>query len=86
MLTMMMPMLMSLWNKTWKYVTIAAAVLVAVLAIYWKGKQDERTEVERRVLGADLENRRQGETIRGTVDIVPDPVERLRRDWTRPRD
>ncbi len=84
MLTMMIPLMTSLWNKVWKYVTITAAILAALFMLYWKGKQDERAETERRVLGADLENRRQGETIRGTVDTVADPSERLRRDWTRP--
>jgi cytochrome c-type biogenesis protein CcmH/NrfF len=72
--------------KVWLWVVGIVAILAAAWVLYSKGKRAERDEVERRVLGKDLENRRVAETIRGTVDVVDDPVGRLRRDWSRPRD
>lgn len=80
----MMLMLSNLWNKAWGYVILVVATLGALGAAYLRGRSAMRREVERRVLGQDLENRRVGETIRGTVDRVDDPGERLRSEWSRP--
>jgi len=74
-----------MWNKAWAYVTMAAAVVAALAVIYFKGKKDERTEIQRRVLETDLQNRRDSEAVRRDVAASGDPVERLRTEWSRPR-
>lgn len=73
-----------MWNKAWAYVTMAAAIVAAIAVLYFKGRADERKDNERRVLAADLQNRREGEAIRRDVAADPDPVERLRSEWSRP--
>lgn len=74
-----------MWNKAWAYVTMAAAVVAALAVLYFKGKKDERADNERRVLGADLQNRRESEAVRRDVAAGSDPVSVLRSEWSRPR-
>ena len=78
-----MGFLVGLWNKAYAYVILGFTLLAGVAAIYLRGRGDANREAERRALGKDLENRKLGESIRGTVALEPDPVERLRR-WRRP--
>lgn len=78
-----MGFLLGLWNKAYAYVIIGLTFLAAVATIYLRGRGDANREAERRALGKDLENRKLGESIRGSVALEPDPTERLRR-WRRP--
>lgn len=82
MLMMAWTAIQMMWNKTTTYVIIGFAIIGAFFATYLRGRRDANNEVQRRVLGQDLENRRVGETIRGRVDSVDDPSDGLRR-WTR---
>lgn len=69
----MMLLLGGLWQKFAGYVIMIGAVVGALLMAYGRGRRDVRLEVERRVLGRDLENRRVGEIVRGNVadsDVV----------------
>lgn len=75
--------LLTIWNKIYGYVIVVAAAVAAFATIYLRGRSDANKDNERRVLGKDLENRRVGDAIRGNVDLVDDPAERLRR-WQRP--
>lgn len=83
-MTTMMMLLSGLWNKVWGYVILVVATIGALGAAYFRGRSEMRREVERRVLGQDLENRKQGDLVRGSVDRVDNPDERLRSDWSRP--
>lgn len=76
--------LQSWWNKIWKYVTVAAAVVAAVLVTYLKGRRDADSYNERKVLREDIENRRKADEVRRDVDGVADPAQRLRDEWSRP--
>ena len=79
----MMTFLLTIWNKVYAYVIVAAAAVAAIAAIYLRGRSDANKETERRVLGKDLENRRVGDAIRNDVDLLDNPAERLRK-WQRP--
>lgn len=76
--------LQSWWNKAWKYVTIAAAIVAAILVTYLKGRKDADSDNERKVLREDVENRREADAVRRDVDRLDDPAERLRDEWSRP--
>lgn len=76
--------LQSWWNKTWKYVTIAAAIVAAVLVTYLKGRKDADSYNERKVLHEDIENRRKADAVRRDVDGAANPAQRLRDEWSRP--
>lgn len=75
-------MIAAFFNKIYAYVIIAGVVIGAFFATYLKGRSDSSNATQRRVLGKDLENRRVGEAIRGSVDSLDDPTDRLQR-WTR---
>lgn len=75
----------SLWNKATGYVILVASALALLWAAYKHGKDYERNESARRALGRDLETRGEADSIRRDVAFVPDPVDELRRQWTRPR-
>lgn len=51
-------MLAALWAKVWKYVVALGALLLAVLAIFWKGRQDgkavQQTKVDEANQRADV--------------------------------
>jgi len=70
-----------LWQKAAGYVIMVGAVIGALLVAYGRGRRAMREEVQRRVLGRDLENRRLGEVVRGNV-AGGDPADGLRK-WQR---
>lgn len=63
----------SWWQIGQKYAILAGALLVA----YGRGRKSVRREVERRVLGRDLEHRGLGKVLRGDAVSV-DAGDRLR--------
>lgn len=45
--------LSALWAKVWKYVLALGALLLAVLAIFWKGRQDGKAVQQAKVDAAN---------------------------------
>lgn len=80
-----MGILIGLWQKIWGYVIVVVGVMAAFGMTYLRGKNDEKREAERQALRRELETRREADAIRDGAAFVPDPVDELRRDWTRPR-
>lgn len=77
----MMLLFSGLWQSASKYVIMVGTLIGALLLAYGRGRRDVRREVERRVLGQDLENRRLGEAVRSDV-AGGDPTDGLRK-WQR---
>jgi hypothetical protein len=79
----MLMLLTTTWNKFYGYILAIGAFVVAVGAIYFKGKSDANKDNERRVLLQDRENRDASDAIRRDVANDGGIADRLRR-WERP--
>ncbi len=75
---------MSSWFKNaWQYVIIGAGALVAIFAIYRKGKVDERVEARAEVAEAEVANVRKAQEVRRDVAAAGDGELDVRvRRWT----
>lgn len=72
------------WKASWKYVTMGAAIVAAILVTYFKGRADNQNANEREVLRNELTNRNAAEVVRRDIAGESEPAARLRADWTRP--
>lgn len=82
MMTAILMSLRTISSKVWGYVVAVGAVLAAIVAIYLKGKQDARNDVEREVMAEDLANRKRAEEVRRDVAADSGIADELRK-WTR---
>ena len=83
MLVMAMTAVSNWFKGAWAWIALAAAVVVAFLATYAKGKQDERVQQRVEVLEEDAKNVREAQEVRNDVAGAGDDELSVRvRRWT----
>ncbi len=82
-MAMAMTAMTSWFKNVWQYVIIGVAALVAIFAIYRKGKVDERVEARAEVAEAEVANVREAQEVRRDVAAAGDDELDVRvRRWT----
>jgi hypothetical protein len=72
-----------LGTKLGRYLAICGAVLSAVFFAWAKGRSDGAAKAEANAHKAGVKAAEQRANAENRADRDPDPVERLRRDWSR---
>jgi hypothetical protein len=66
-----------------KYLAIVGAVIGAVFAIWFKGRSDGSAAARARATQDELNSAKERADADSRANREPDPVERLRDDWSR---